>query len=88
MNREINALNNKSNLLLLLFITILALIVAIAIHNYMDGSTLREVKSGKVKLYCDTGRGQLIIDPNKLTAYIDEVFYFNNGYATKCELIR
>ena len=88
MNKEINALNNKFNLLLLLFITILALIAAIAIHTYIDGSTLREVKSGSVKLYCDTGRGRLIINPIKIKAYIDGVFYFTNGYATSCELIR
>ena len=86
--KELNSLNRKINMVYLLIILLIALAGRIAVINYTDGSTFREVKSGKVKLYCDTGRGRLIIDPAKITAYIDGVFYFNNGYATKCELIR
>lgn len=86
--KELNSLNRKINIVYLLVIFLIALVTRTAIIDYIDGSTFRDVKSGKVKLYCDTGRGHLIIDPNKITAYIDGVFYFNNGYATKCELIR
>lgn len=86
--KELNSLNRKLNIIYLLIILLVVLAGRTAVINYTDGSTFRDVKSGKVKLYCDTGRGHLIIDPNKITAYIDGVFYFNNGYATKCELIR
>ena len=86
--KELSTLNRKITMIYFLFILLIALAGITAVINYTDGKTLREAKSGKVKLYCDTGRGHLIIDPNKITAYIDGVFYFNNGYATKCELIR
>ena len=88
MYKELNSLNRKVNIIFLLILLLVALVGRTALIIYIDGSTYRDVKSGKAKLYCDTGRGRLIIDPNKLTAYIDEVFYFKNGYATKCELIR
>lgn len=86
--KELSSLHRKINIILLLIILLITLAGRAAIITYIDGSTYRDVKAGKVKLYCDTGRGQLIIDPIKLTAYIDGVFYFKNGYATKCELIR
>lgn len=88
MYKELNSLNRKVNTIYLLILLLVLLVGRAAFITYIDGSTYRDVKSGKAKLYCDTGRGRLIIDPNKLTAYIDEVFYFKNGYATKCELIR
>ena len=86
--KELNSLNRKLNIIYLLIILLVALVGRSAVITYIEGSTHRDVKSGKAKLYCDTGKGHLIIDPNKITAYIDGVFYFNNGYATKCELIR
>lgn len=86
--KELNSLNRKINIIYLLIILLVLLVGRSAVITYIEGSTYRDVKSGKVKLYCDTGRGHLIIDPNKITAYIDGVFYFNNRYATKCELIR
>lgn len=86
--KELNSLNRKLNIIYLLIILLVALVGRSVVITYIEGSTHRDVKSGKAKLYCDTGKGQLIIDPNKITAYIDGVFYFNNGYATKCELIR
>ena len=86
--KELNSLNRKLNIIYLLIILLVALVGRLVVITYIEGSTYRDIKTGKAKLYCDTGRGRLIIDPNKITAYIDGVFYFNNGYATKCELIR
>lgn len=86
--KEINSLNRKLNIIYLLIILLVVLVGRSVVITYIEGSTYRDVKAGKAKLYCDTGRGRLIINPSKITAYIEGVFYFNNGYATKCELIR
>ena len=49
--KEINSLNRKINIIYLLIILLVVLVGRSADINLTDGSTYRDVKSGKAKLY-------------------------------------
>lgn len=65
-----------------------ALIAVVTGASYaLDDGVYEKVKSGEYKLFCDTGKGMKLVDPEKITGRMDGTWLFvENGYANACRV--
>lgn len=53
-----------------------------------DSEILSKVKSGQVKLSCDTGSGTKVIAQNQVVAFENGIWIFTNGYSKTCQILK
>ena len=71
--------------LTLVFLLGIGLIVFLLLLAAEDSSRAAKVKMGKSQLVCKIGgRGEVEIDPAKVTGFSEGRWYFTNGSATQC----
>lgn len=61
---------------------------AIAAISYAFDADLRAVQRGEVKLVCVMKEGERVIEPARVTGFIDDTWIFDNGYAKNCKVIK
>lgn len=68
--------------------TVLLVIVVCALvtNKVMEKQIVDSVISEQKELWCFIGKDYKKIDPEKVTAFIDGVWFFTNGSARQCEL--
>ena len=50
--------------------------------------TLEQVQAGPITLQCHMSDGVRVIEPEKVVDLVDGVWFFENGHAKQCEVIR
>ena len=71
--------------LTVVFLLGIGLVVFLLLAGAEDASRAAKVQLGKSVLVCDiSGRGEVEIDPAKVTGFSEGRWYFTNGSATQC----
>ena len=71
--------------LTVVFLLSLGLIVFLLLTAAEDSTRVAKVQMGKSVLVCEIrGRGEVEIDPAKVTGFSEGRWYFTNGSATQC----
>ena len=59
-------------------------VVGLYLTHSEDSTRLADVKSGDLTLECHIGDDYRVIDPSKVTNYLDGRWFFTNGSAAQC----
>ena len=71
--------------LTVVFLLGIGLVVFLLLAGAEDASRAAKVQLGKSQLVCEIGgRGEVEIDPAKVTGFSEGRWYFTNGSATAC----
>lgn len=65
-----------------------AIAFSFAAINYAASGELRSVQSGELELRCVINDDSRTIKPDQVTGLMDGVWFFDNGHAKNCEVVK
>lgn len=68
-------------------VAILAILL-ILYPDHQDRNITKQVKSGKYELQCQFRDGWRHVTPDKIDSFIDGRWFFTNGSATNCTMLK
>ena len=63
-------------------------ILLILYADHQDRNITKQVKSGKYELQCQFRDGWRHVTPDKIDSFIDGRWFFTNGSATNCTMLK
>lgn len=72
----------------IIYVIGLLLVSAVGYVAVEDSNIFFKVKSGQVKLSCNTGFGEKIIAPEHVIAFENGIWIFVNGQSKSCRILK
>lgn len=63
-------------------------ILLILYPDHQDRTITKQVKSGEYELQCQFRDGRRRVSPDKIDSFIDGRWFFTNGSATNCTMLK